>query len=62
MKRAIFFSAALLVVDQAIKLMISYFFFDSNAEFIPGILSFQPVINMNLTWIASMADYQMQSY
>ncbi len=58
MKRVILISAALLAVDQTIKLVISHFFINANFVLIPGVLSFQPVLNTNLTWIASMADYQ----
>lgn len=58
MKRAVCLSAALLALDQAIKLIISHFIFNTSFVIVPGILSFQPVLNTNLTWIASMANYQ----
>ncbi len=58
MKRVIFYSAALLAFDQSMKLIISHFFFNTGFVIVPGILSFHPMFNTNLTWVASMAEFQ----
>lgn len=43
--------------DQLIKLVIAHYFANASADLIPGILRFSPVQNINLTWIASIMNY-----
>lgn len=50
-------TGALVLLDQATKLIISHFFIRVQAVLIPGMLLFHPVQNKNLNWFASMANY-----
>ncbi len=58
MRRNIISIAALIALDQGVKLLILFIFIDQTIVLIPGVLALKPVINTNLSWIASMADYQ----
>lgn len=52
---ALFFS--LVLADQTAKLLISQLAMRDRFSIIPGFLHFHPVQNRNLSWIASIADY-----
>ncbi len=58
MKRSLVFSLALIIVDQAIKLLIACNYTHIDIVFLPGILSITPVHNTNLNWISSMIGYK----
>lgn len=58
MKKSLIFSCVLIVIDQVIKLLIAHYCIDVNVILLPDILSFRPIQNINLNWIASMIDYE----
>lgn len=41
----------LMLIDQGIKLIIKFFFFDNYLEIIKGFLSFDPIINTDGSWL-----------
>jgi signal peptidase II len=45
------FLLILIIVDQGIKIIIKFFFFDDKFEIIPNILSFHPIINTDGSWL-----------
>lgn len=46
----------LVLVDQGIKIIIRFFFFDNKFEIIPNILSFHPIINTDGSWLNARFD------
>jgi len=54
----------LILVDQAIKIIISNFFFEPHTHviIIDGVLNFCPMQNIYLGWIPSILDYMMPVY
>lgn len=44
----------LTAVDQVVKLLISGFFFYTTVELVPGMLTFKPVQNTDLSWLGSL--------
>jgi len=57
-KKSFVCSLALTIIDQVIKLLISRYYMTSNIVMLSGILTFQPVQNTNLNWIASITNYK----
>lgn len=45
------FFSILILVDQGIKLVIKFFFFNERFEILPNILSFHPIINTDGSWL-----------
>lgn len=43
--------AILMLIDQGIKIIIKFFFFDNYFEIIPKFLSFDPIINTEGSWL-----------
>lgn len=43
--------AILMIIDQGIKIIIKFFFFDNYFEIIPKFLSFDPIINTEGSWL-----------
>ena len=43
--------SALMLIDQGIKIIIHFFFFDNNFVLIKDLLSFNPIINTDGSWI-----------
>ncbi|MGL5345907.1 MAG: signal peptidase II [Peptostreptococcaceae bacterium] len=41
----------LMIIDQGIKIIIKFFFFDNYIEIIPQFLSFNPIINSDGSWL-----------
>jgi signal peptidase II len=58
LKKIVLLSAGLTVLDQGLKLLIANNFMGNTVVLIPGVLQFRPVQNTQLTWIASMLDFQ----
>lgn len=58
LKKPLFFTAALIALDQAVKLLISKSALNASMVLIPGTLLFKPTQNTHLNWIASMAGYK----
>lgn len=51
-KRSIFLTFIIsLIIDQGIKIIIKYFYFNTNIVFIKNILSFSPIINSDGSWL-----------
>ena len=40
-----------MVIDQGIKLIIKFFFFEDYIDIIKGFLSFNPIINTDGSWL-----------
>ena len=59
MKRILPISAALVVIEQVIKLLISRYFAGDDLVLIPGALYFSPVQNTHMNWFGSLAGIQM---
>lgn len=57
-KKSFVFIPALIAIDQIIKLIIANYFIKANLVLLPNILSFRPVQNKNLSWIASILEYK----
>lgn len=57
MKKPLLVSMILVIIDQAVKLFISYYFINDSTILLSGILRFHPVQNTNLMWIASILNY-----
>jgi signal peptidase II len=50
-KQTIYSLSILIFIDQCIKLIINFFFFNSSFEIIKNFLSFTPIINSNGSWL-----------
>ena len=63
-KRFIILFFALVLIDQAIKVIVVKFFFDPHIHIniIDGVLTFCPMQNTHRGWIPSMFDYTMPPY
>lgn len=59
MKRILPISAALVVIEQVIKLLISRYFTGDALVLIPGVLYFSPVQNTHMNWFGSLAGIQI---
>lgn len=57
-KKTLTFISGLIAIDQIIKLIIANHFIKVDLELLPNILSFRPVQNRNLSWIASILEYK----
>lgn len=62
MKRIICFITVFTAIEQAIKLLIAQFYLNVEIAIIPGVLLFRPIQNINLLWVASLADYMPSTY
>ena len=60
-KKSLALWVSLVVIDQAVKLLIACRFPAARFAIIPGFLRFSPVQNRDLSWYASLADYQMST-
>ena len=54
----------LVLIDQAIKIIVSKFFYDPHIHFpiIDGVFAFNPKQNIHLGWIWNMFDFMMPLY
>ena len=50
-KQTLFLFLILILIDQGIKILIKFFFFNSNFEIVKNFLSFNPIINSNGSWL-----------
>ncbi|SLK22904.1 Putative membrane protein [Clostridium chauvoei JF4335] len=50
-KRLFFIFFILMLLDQGIKIIIKFFFFEKYFEIIPNFLSFNPIINSDGSWL-----------
>lgn len=57
MRKNIIVSMVLVLLDQLVKLFILYYFMNVDIILIPGFLYFCPVQNTNLSWVASLSNY-----
>ena len=59
MKKQWFSVGIFIVIEQFVKVLIWQFALGKRISLIPEILRFEPHLNTNLTWIASMANFVM---
>ncbi|WP_440895501.1 signal peptidase II [Amphibacillus sp. Q70] len=62
MKKPFIFSLLLILIDQMVKIWITRYYLGIKIVWIPNIIRFRPVQNTNLTWMASLLDYQMSIF
>lgn len=62
MKKPFIISLLLILIDQMAKILITRYYIGVKIVWIPNVLLFRPVQNTNLTWIASLLDYQMSIF
>lgn len=59
MKKQLFIAGLLIVLDQLVKILVFHFAMEERVIFIPGTLRFEPLQNTNLSWFASIANFDM---
>ena len=59
MKKQWFAVGIFIIIEQLLKVLIWQFALEKRIHLISGILRFEPHLNTNLTWIASVANFVM---